>query len=724
LTVSEATPAEAAAVVKKAGDKWLKNTEVVDILNHYSQYGFPVSTEAPATPTGGTLFLFHRKQVRFFRKDGHNWRKKPDGKTVRETHEKLKVDNQDILNCYYAHAEEPDGEFQLQRRCYWLLEGDINIVLVHYLKIPAEALRAKTERHDDPYYYDMVNNDAVVAMNRLRMDGVSGSQMGGQMDPTNMVSWQHSNQHHTHHGVPGSTVNFGRDTVGISGYGEIEPTLLNQMDQYGNWTGPVAHSVAPHPGQRPPYMPRQQDGPSGQGGSTPGTGNWHQAHAMVHEAHARQAHAQAQAHQAQAQAHAQAQARGRIETGYSYGMQDYNSPQNAASLDLHAQSFEPMHGGTSYGPPSHYGMGGRMQSNGMPRDWQPRMVDQSVMPNMQPGNPMHLQPETDNGTYEFWQRQRHGQQQELSPQSQRQVDTMRMRAHQQAMHADQQQQGPVYFDQQNAQQCSPVYSSDNPSLHVRGSEPGREGSPMSNKQDINSMKPSPKPNFMKDRAYCGSEAASSYCKICFHIGDFSPDWDYTTGGGKILVTGSLENLEAGASLSIMFGDTQVPAEHLQPGVLRCQTPPNPPGVVPMCVTRGDGQPCSLSVEFHYNLPIKDPPSNLISSITTETSSRELQVRLVTRLLKETGGSLTGDESETQANMGAEDHKKLVDSAMARVCALEAEHAERVLELLLERELKIFTQQIIETHNPQQQVPPYYRLRKCTGNRAHCVCFTC
>jgi hypothetical protein len=62
----------------------------------------------------------------------------------------------------------------------------------------------------------------------------------------------------------------GRDTVGISGYGEIEPTLLNQMDQYGNWTGPVAHSVAPHPGQRPPYMPRQQDGPSGQGGSTPG----------------------------------------------------------------------------------------------------------------------------------------------------------------------------------------------------------------------------------------------------------------------------------------------------------------------------------------------------------------------------------------------------------------------------------------------------------------------
>ena len=37
------------------------------------------------------MFLFDRRAVRFFRKDGHNWRKKADGKTVRETHEKLKV---------------------------------------------------------------------------------------------------------------------------------------------------------------------------------------------------------------------------------------------------------------------------------------------------------------------------------------------------------------------------------------------------------------------------------------------------------------------------------------------------------------------------------------------------------------------------------------------------------------------------------------------------------
>ncbi len=83
---------------------------------------------------GGTVYLFDRRAVRFFRKDGHNWRKKADGKTVRETHEKLKVwhapgahslclqklrnskcysgaqvGNVDMLNCYYAHAEQDDG---------------------------------------------------------------------------------------------------------------------------------------------------------------------------------------------------------------------------------------------------------------------------------------------------------------------------------------------------------------------------------------------------------------------------------------------------------------------------------------------------------------------------------------------------------------------------------------------------------------------------------------
>jgi hypothetical protein len=39
---------------------------------------------------GGQLFLFDRRACRFFRRDGHTWCKKKDGKTIKETHEKLK----------------------------------------------------------------------------------------------------------------------------------------------------------------------------------------------------------------------------------------------------------------------------------------------------------------------------------------------------------------------------------------------------------------------------------------------------------------------------------------------------------------------------------------------------------------------------------------------------------------------------------------------------------
>ena len=39
----------------------------------------------------GSLFLFDRNQLKSFRRDNHKWRSKAGGKTVQETHEKLKV---------------------------------------------------------------------------------------------------------------------------------------------------------------------------------------------------------------------------------------------------------------------------------------------------------------------------------------------------------------------------------------------------------------------------------------------------------------------------------------------------------------------------------------------------------------------------------------------------------------------------------------------------------
>lgn len=207
LIASGDAPKPLRDVLTRARGAWLRNEHVVDILRNHRAYNFPVSRAPPLAPASGCLFLFNRRATRYFRRDGHSWRTKADGKTVRETHEKLKVDGKDALNCYYAHTVPGSGSGNengnrgngngngsgrgasnnnnngdnnandgsdsdaatttttatlsqaaaaapraaptaavegLQRRCYWLLQGDEGLVLVHYLAVapPPSALRA------------------------------------------------------------------------------------------------------------------------------------------------------------------------------------------------------------------------------------------------------------------------------------------------------------------------------------------------------------------------------------------------------------------------------------------------------------------------------------------------------------------------------------------------------------------------------------------------------
>ncbi|KAL2231469.1 UNVERIFIED_CONTAM: Calmodulin-binding transcription activator 2, partial [Sesamum indicum] len=104
-------------ILLEAQHRWLRPAEICEILRNYEK--FHISPEAPNKPVSGSVFLFDRKVLRYFRKDGHNWRKKKDGKTVKEAHEKLKVGSVDMLHCYYAHGEDNEN---FQRRSYWLLE--------------------------------------------------------------------------------------------------------------------------------------------------------------------------------------------------------------------------------------------------------------------------------------------------------------------------------------------------------------------------------------------------------------------------------------------------------------------------------------------------------------------------------------------------------------------------------------------------------------------------
>lgn len=118
-------------ILQEAQHRWLRPAEICEVLRNHEK--FHLTPEPPVRPPAGSLFLFDRKVLRYFRKDGHRWRKKKDGKTVKEAHEKLKAGSVDVLHCYYAHGEDNEN---FQRRSYWMLDGELeNIVLVHYREV-------------------------------------------------------------------------------------------------------------------------------------------------------------------------------------------------------------------------------------------------------------------------------------------------------------------------------------------------------------------------------------------------------------------------------------------------------------------------------------------------------------------------------------------------------------------------------------------------------------
>ncbi|XP_027360473.1 calmodulin-binding transcription activator 1-like isoform X2 [Abrus precatorius] len=137
-------------IILEAQHRWLRPAEICEILSNYKK--FQIDSEPAYMPPSGSLFLFDRNVLRYFRKDSHNWRKKKDGKTVREAHERLKSGSVDVLHCYYAHGEENEN---FQRRTYWMLEDELShIVLVHYREVKGTKANfrcAKEKEESLPY---------------------------------------------------------------------------------------------------------------------------------------------------------------------------------------------------------------------------------------------------------------------------------------------------------------------------------------------------------------------------------------------------------------------------------------------------------------------------------------------------------------------------------------------------------------------------------------------
>merc|ERR1711998_435750 len=129
-TVRGAMPLDAESLRTEARARWLTNVEVYTLLRHCHDFGFKTSLVVPECPASGTVMLYNKLCVKRFRQDGHNWVKRKNGISVKESHEKLRINGEYVLTCCYTRGEDQP---KFQRRLYWLLDPGSNTVLVHYL---------------------------------------------------------------------------------------------------------------------------------------------------------------------------------------------------------------------------------------------------------------------------------------------------------------------------------------------------------------------------------------------------------------------------------------------------------------------------------------------------------------------------------------------------------------------------------------------------------------
>lgn len=85
----------------------------------------------------------------------------------------------------------------------------------------------------------------------------------------------------------------------------------------------------------------------------------------------------------------------------------------------------------------------------------------------------------------------------------------------------------------------------------------------------------------------------------FNISDYSPEWAYTEGGIKVLVTGPWNQ---NSNYTVLFDSFPVPTTIVQTGVLRCYCPAHEVGLVTLQVAC-DGYVISNSCIFEYKSPV-------------------------------------------------------------------------------------------------------------------------
>ncbi|KAK1552677.1 hypothetical protein Q3G72_021557 [Acer saccharum] len=521
------------SLFQEARLRWLKPAEVHFILQNHEKY--QLNQEAPQKPSGGSVFLFNKRVLRFFRKDGHNWRKKKDGRAVGEAHERLKVGNAEALNCYYAHGEQNPN---FQRRSYWMLDPAYeHIVLVHYREI-TEGKPTSSSLAVSP---EAGTSSTVGLSPNSTLNPGSTSVHSDFYEPYQSSSSPGSVEVSSGIAIKDNSV----DIIGeFTGCDDVKTSqALRRLEEQLSLNDDFYQEIDSFPNQYFEY----------EGG--------------ISKQEQYEALSQSPEYTVQEQYN-----------GGHPGFQDHSS-----NFVLHDDAgIDGQHLDQSYGH-------GYADGSKGPLSWQ------EVLETCNTSSVVESQEKqlTSSGR-ELAEKQEHSHWPNFN-----------------GSHVD---HSTMLLPQEVNSFKSPAYSS------VIGTH--------ETNSDYNTM------FFDQDQISVPLEGDLSLTvsqKQKFTIREISPEWGYTTEATKVIIVGSFLCDPSESSWLCMFGDTEVPIQIIQDGVIRCEAPPRPPGKVTLCITSGNRESCSEVKEFDYRIPTSS--CNHDNSSQTETTKSRDELLLLVKFVQ-------------------------------------------------------------------------------------------
>ncbi|KAM7468779.1 hypothetical protein LguiB_016341 [Lonicera macranthoides] len=515
-------------LVREAQTRWLKPAEVLFILQNYENQ--QLADKPPQKPTSGTLFLFNKRVLRFFRKDGHRWRRKKDGRTVGEAHERLKVGNVTALNCYYAHGEQNPN---FQRRSYWMLDSAYeHIVLVHYRDISEGIETAGSVLQLSPASSSLTQSPS----SYTTLPPVSISVVSGFYEPYQSIS------------SPGS-VEVTSDVVVKSG----RMNHVNTIER----TGEIDCSSELDITQT---LRRLEEQLSLNDESLEGIGPFYNEYETLNDS--------------------------------EYTVGDQLSCISSGMQDDSNNLVQERYSGENRERPHH------QLENGFAVEGKGSFAWNEVLDYCKSSHGVGSQQK------HFYTLDANGMHIPLS-----RGDPLE----------DQESYDYLYSGGNNAHKSSMLLPQEGEAFKLPTYPP-----------TINTYGTNPDYNTtLFDQGQIGTpvEAYSSSTveqKQKFTIREISPEWGYASETTKVIIIGSFLCDPSDCAWTCMFGDTEVPLQIIQEGVMCCQAPPHLSGKVAICITSGNQESCSDVGEFEYRVK----PSS--TSCETEASKSPEELLLLVR----------------------------------------------------------------------------------------------